>query len=293
MVTHGESTEGIRATEAQSAEVHGAAGSAENAEGHERSFERQATIGLRSARLALVAQGQALLIVILVLLLCLLCAGCSEVDAMPGIPPAQPVSPWHMWGTTQRIHLALQGVTLVDNRQLVRINYRRPDSWRFLFSAKIIGGSTPVAPNDDLVDVRFNVFAGLGRSVFNSDQVNANDVAFAYFHFLVPVGTIPGQQPQNTKYTTEVRAPRMIDPDDTTRYPLTVLPAQDLQVQVQTIFYGSSGATLDLEVGAYFAPNVHVRPDWWQPAHRPGPHGDPVAASAQAVRFLGTETGGT
>jgi hypothetical protein len=211
---------------------------------------------------------------------------------MPGVPPPAPVAPWHMWGTTERVSIAAAAApTVKQTVQLLRINYRRPENWRFWFGTRILGGSTSAA--DKFVRVRFNVLFGVGRSVFQTAQLTNGDVAFAVFNTVVAGGIPPGTQLQNVKYTDRVQTPLMDDNDPTSFHVVDHVVAQDVQCTAEITFGGGPGDTIDVEATAYFAPNVHVRPDWWQPAHRPGPHGDPMAAQAQALRFLGTETGGT
>jgi hypothetical protein len=221
---------------------------------------------------------------------------------MPGIPPAQPVSPWHMWGTTfqfERIGIAPPPF-LPSNQathQLARVNYRRPENWRFLLTGRITGGKAS-AVTATSVWAWFDLIVGVGRAFVTTERPGiavtpATVNGFARMHWLIPAGTPPGQQAWNIKWITRTDMP-LDDTDIAVRQVIEHFPAQDIQC-VGHVFMNTSdpGITVNIELGAFFAPNVHVRPDWWQPAHRPGPHGDPMAAQAQALRFLGTETGGT
>lgn len=240
-----------------------------------------------------------------------LCLACSDAvaiteDPMPGIAPAQPVSPWHMWGSSQSVTFLVShtGRPALQTLQLARVNYRRPESWRFFFGARITHGSAAVilAPCD--IVVSFRCIVGVGRTMFQTPADVAPGTTLQIeqpivrMQYQVPLGTVPGNQLYNTKYTTQGLTPPLDDAAvATSQLPIQVLTAQDLQCSADvTLIQPASlpdGSNFTVEVTALFAPATHIRPDWYQPQEKLGPRDDPAAAAARAVRFLGTEQGGT
>src|SRR5882672_3145644 len=80
------------------------------------------------------------------------------------------VPPWHMWGGTQSFEVRQQGggatPLLPTPGQLCRLSYGRPESWHWLFAAKLIAGpdTTAVGEHVTLI-VHFDLTVGIGRSV--------------------------------------------------------------------------------------------------------------------------------
>lgn len=148
----------------------------------------------------------------------------------------QPLAPWHMWGTTHTVEVP----SIVQTLQLARVNYGRPDTFRFLFTvsvAEAIGAG-------DVVGATFAVIVGIGRAAVTIDP-------FAIF-------SIAGPQAANTVvYQTTVTQRNLAAGGvDTTT---SVLPAQDIQCYART----SAGVgPYHVTIGAFFAPNVHIRPEW-------------------------------
>lgn len=192
--------------------------------------------------------------------------------------------PWHMWGT----HVSLTSNASVDpddvakpvTQQVARIDYRRPETWSFFIGAGLTGGNVNATGVDLNVELHVDLIIGVGRSVFLTDQraqgtatVQANQVAFAQFDWVVPNGVIPGQQLtsgnlQNWKYTTEVQSPALSDALQgagiDSRRLISWLPAANIQAQFRMIkLAGGPGQTVTLECHCYFAPRTHVRPDWF------------------------------
>lgn len=202
------------------------------------------------------------------LFLALFCFACSDADMNPSpIPP-----PWHMWGTTQ-VGL-MTGVALVSSDvqlpQFVRVDYKRPETWTFLFWVQLQGATAdvPVAVNFD-----FNVILGVGRSSaiiepFKRVQFPIAETTAANINAVHPF-----------RFGTRVEVP-LLDPADTVANLVEYFPAQDITIAGRATSTGSIGAGNELrfEMGAFVAPRSHVRPDWFE--------GDP------SVQFLGAETGG-
>lgn len=188
-----------------------------------------------------------------------------------------------MWGTSA--HLNADGTATQQSitRQLGRINYKRPDTWSFLIGARLTGGAVNASPGNLLVIILVDLIVGLGRSNLDTHQNPAQAIqqrfAFARFQFNVPVGTAPGQQLNNVKYTTEVLAPPLEDDFPAVRQTIDTIPAQDIQVVASLDKIAAAGGQdVNARVDAYFAPRTHLRPDWF---------------TVSAGQFLGDETGGT
>jgi hypothetical protein len=190
------------------------------------------------------------------------------------------IHPWHMWGGAAQVTASTSsaGLNYRTQGQLARIEYKRPESWRFLFYAKVLRSQTS---NPAILDVQFFVIPGVGRAStqlgtpFDSTVLNLN-IPFERFRFLLPIGTGGAV----TKWSTSVNGPVR---DDTAVVPPVVptpnvvdsIPAQDLQVsyaaQVQLTLPGDE---VQAELGVLLAPWHHARPDW------------------QAHKFVGEELGG-
>ena len=178
-----------------------------------------------------------------------------------------PFAPWHMWGTSQVVTV-VNDARWVNTVQLAKINYKRPENWRFFLAGRVIGGTITTSTQTELY-AEFNVMLGVGRSVFNTEKERTNPPAtfnpFALMHWTIPLGLQPGIQNWNRKYLTEVRAPPLDDTDQTVRELIDHLPAQDIQCQARVrISQSDPGATFQVEVSSFFAPNVHLRPDWYK-----------------------------
>jgi hypothetical protein len=192
-----------------------------------------------------------------------------------------------MWGSSQVLTVSSGAVgpanNTVSSAQLVKINYRRPETWRFLFWGRIVGGDLDPAAVTS-VHALFDVFVGVGRSVLDTQKtilgVPANFNSFVQFRWNVPIATQPGQQNNNIKYTTVTGSPVLDDASGATRL-IEHLVAEDLSCRVRFVMSGGSpGVDITAELGAFFAPNVHVRPDWF-------------AADPEVPQFPGGEAGGT
>jgi hypothetical protein len=198
-----------------------------------------------------------------------------------------PTSPWHMWGTS--VPLAgtqLPGGNTLVTQQVSRVNYKRPDTWRFWLGARLIRGTpnTGAAPN--YYRVMFSLQLGVGRSVFLTPAALAGQQAyrdqfFAVFRFEVLIGETPGRQGNNIKWATSVPTPVMNDSVATSFTMVDRLVAQDIQCSsVLHLESAPAGYEVEAEATAYFAPNVHIRPDW-------------NADVSDAAAFRGGELGGS
>jgi hypothetical protein len=190
-----------------------------------------------------------------------------------------------MWGTTQVLTatLGVTGPPVTASNQLARVSYKRPDNWRFLLTGKLVGGDVATI-GDTEVWALFDLFLGVGRSFLDTEKVALvaplTYNAFARMHWTVPVGTVVGQQNHNIKYATQVPGPPLDDDAVATRETIDHIVAEDISCRVRLVIASVDPIAITAELGAYFAPNVHVRPDWWRDA-------PPTKA------FAGNELGGT
>lgn len=157
-----------------------------------------------------------------------------------------PLDPWHMWGTSLPYNIiAGSNPGLQGTVQLAKINYARPENWRFLFVAEI--------KNDLLITntitVQFHIIAGVGRS---SSLISP----FATILFSGPVSA-----------NTIIWRTQVIEPDVSAAAPpppptfTDHIVAQDLQCYATVS--SNAGTNILLIASAYFAPNVHIRPEWY------------------------------
>jgi hypothetical protein len=204
----------------------------------------------------------------------------DDSGAVNFVPPSagqpwlrQGTPPWHMWGNTQQVGpitptfsdspegLAVQG-------QLARVSYKRPESWHWLFAARIISAPIMVDTNDAAIDIYWDVITGLGR---------AQQKMSAFDHFrwqwldparpTPPFGHVMWATSAVTPPLNYVLNAGIPTPDPTTQRPIAQLVAQDIQVNVRVQFYMRGSQVLDapavVEVSAFLSPKSHIRPDWY------------------------------
>lgn len=152
----------------------------------------------------------------------------------------QPLVPWHMWGSQQ--NLVSGGGVGIQSVQLARINYGRPDTWRFVIwittQEAIILGDSALAT--------FKVTIGVGRTSFTMDP---------FANLLI---TGPHLVPRTVWRSTIVQPNFAGAAGDNT--PTSEFVAQDIQCSCDV---SAALGTYHVTVGAFFAPNVHVRPEWF------------------------------
>lgn len=185
------------------------------------------------------------------------------------------LTPWHMWGNSQVLPpLVPAGETLVENLpfqvgQLVKVAYKRPETWRWLLGARFV--SAPISseiviigPVELIVRLDFEVIAGHGRSQFIMNP-------FEHFEWRW-TNTRPTNRPM---WSLSAQTPNLVsvtdglpDPGPVVR-PFDTLVAEDIQCRCRATWeVGGIDNTvfppMILEVSAFFAPHAHVRPDWFQ-----------------------------
>lgn len=205
------------------------------------------------------------------------CVGEVGDEMTQGVPSGMTgPAPWKMWGSSVQLETA----STVTSEQIVSIDYRRPETWRFLLYCRLLDGQIGGAGQDFQVD--FFVNMGVGRSMFQT-AIGAvfPQGQFATFGFTVPAGQRPGNQPNNNKWTTVVRTPPTSD--GAVGGPFfercETIVAQTIQCTARFTNAGVAGVAR-AEVGAFFVPNVHIRPDWFMQA-------------PNHLKFKGGETNGS
>lgn len=190
-----------------------------------------------------------------------------------GVLAAQPSPPWHMWGTSERIATA-GNIANVErqSKQLARVAYKRPENWRFWIQARLIGGDAPTVGPEE-VRIRVNLAFGVGRSVSRTEQPIVAGIiqeAFVLFTWTVPIGVLPQNVEFSNKYVTSVQTPPVDHDDDTTRQLVDHIPAENIQAFADLTVLKAEAIAIETEVTVFFAPNVHVRPDWLRVTEREG-----------------------
>lgn len=167
-----------------------------------------------------------------------------EVGGSNDDPPAwqNGLPPWHMWGNQNTV--VQDGTISQSAQQLVKVAYKRPESWRFFLWAEPI---FDLSAGGVIVD--FEVLFGVGRAFARLPIVRLRWVA----------ASTPGM-----KWVTEVPTPTLDDSlavADRVSTRMNVIVAQDIQVTANVSRQTPLVATVN--VGAFFVPNVHTRPDWF------------------------------
>ncbi len=177
--------------------------------------------------------------------LSLLVVGCTQPIGKDDMPP-----PWHMWGASQQFEIISAPPTAVTvTKQLVRINYGRPETWRWFFAASILGGTVSAA--GATVVVVYDVTFGVGRS--------QSTIRLGRFSFALAAGAIVPVQ----KFANNINGPPHDDAVPLAPNVINSISAQDIQVAVTVQFLDVTAAeVIQVDVSGYFSPETHIRPEW-------------------------------
>lgn len=194
-----------------------------------------------------------------------------------------PTVPWHMWGSTLLIEAEalVPGTDNATSHTIARISYRRPETWHWLFAARL--KSAPLLGLGDSigVQVHFDLMVGVGRT-----NVVMRSFEILTFTWDSPPNTAPLEQ---LIFSTEAVGIRQFNRlggvVTTTPVPIHEITAQDLVLSARIVAFLNGGIPvtqqLSVEVSGHFAPKNHVRPEWFQ---QPAP---------PELKFPGAEIGGT
>jgi hypothetical protein len=218
------------------------------------------------------------------------------------------IPPWHLWGNSQTLDAVVQtaaaGQVQPTTGQLVKISYKRPESWHWILSSRLISGPSGdlVAPAGAVsINVYFDLIIGTGRSaIVLQGLTGVGFTSRSFEQHTFQWDAAGGGFPPGAKiWTTEVLAPartfrtfppffndtgNAVPPDESASV-IDKIVAQDIQLSCRVfattgIANAALGGTVQVEVSAAFAPAVHVRPDWYQ------------RTAVSEAQFAGSETGG-
>lgn len=193
------------------------------------------------------------------------------------------LTPWHMWGTHKRVTIpdssssALQYQTTT---QLARVNYGRPENWRFLFGLEVLSAQDSNG-NPAYIYADFDLIVGVGRSQMTLSQ-NIDGKSPGFCRLCISYNGLPSLVVGRQKWAASTPSPPL---DESLATPVSYLidhvPAENIQCSVRLSVGAASAIPGPYVVNAhaYFAPNVHLRPDWF-------------ARGDETERFQGDEKGG-
>jgi len=171
-----------------------------------------------------------------------------------------------MWGNELQFDLQTNNVAV--SQQVTRISYKRPETWCFLFTGRIVSHVAGSSPGIPLL-FAFDVTIGIGRSVATMPRFCVLELpAIPTDDSLPPLVWAQAAYTRGLfNDTTSATADVAVD----------TIVAQDIQVQATCQLPLGGEIPMTVGMAAYFAPRSHIRPDWF----REGGH------------FDGDEWGGT
>ncbi len=182
-----------------------------------------------------------------VVALALFVVACSDQDMKN--------SPWLMWGGAESITLTANapGIMLTRHVQLTQVRYGRPTTWRYFFAANLLGGHT-TSPAPVLVD--FNLSMGVGRSTVVVPS-------FEHYRFNPGIGDIVAASKYSASVNGPVRDDSLVAPFP--QNAIVQVPLETVQIEAVVTYQATTvGDNVSIEVHSYFAPEVHVRPEWFK-----------------------------
>jgi hypothetical protein len=162
-----------------------------------------------------------------------------------------------MWGNSQTIQVTSTGGPHAEafGGQLVRVVYKRPETWKFFFGFQMPYIATNAAGK---VIIDFDLTLGVGRSQMLIRSFESFEVEWAAFS-----SPTAGSQ----CYSNSVVAParRMDSVPPVPENFIREISAQDIQLEARGTFSTTvPGDVGHITVFAFFSPAVHVRPEWFQ-----------------------------
>jgi hypothetical protein len=187
------------------------------------------------------------------------------------------MSPWHMWGNTQTLVVPVRGSgqNPPNETQLVKIAYKRPETWHWLLSARLISGPENTPGFFTRILVYFDLIVGIGRSVQRLQNVQNVSGSHSFDFFNFQWGPVNPSFPEQAHiWATQTNAPLKDFQGDTPSLdpgtPIAEIVAENIQLQARVLAQtidlnvAALGGLCTIEVSAAFAPKTHIRPDWLQ-----------------------------
>lgn len=155
-----------------------------------------------------------------------------------------------MWGSTQLLNCTSTGATasLGASTQIAFVDYKRPETWNFLLA---VGVENVIAGPAVITRVEFALTTGVGRTQITIPRFGLFQIAVA--------DLVAGNQFAIT--STELPAERAgrVSPNLVEH-----VVGQQLSLNARCFFEGgATGPQVQLSVSGYFAPQTHIRPDWY------------------------------
>lgn len=202
---------------------------------------------------------------------CLTPEECEEDD---DLTQRSGITPWHMWGNTQVFDVPRSsgGASSPLNPtpgQLTRLSYLRPESWHWVFSAKLLAGPDTTGVGEHVnFSILWDLTIGIGRSVI---LLPAFDTYF--FNWNDGAGFPQDQLIWSTQTNGPARSFRTGGGEVSTLPTIcSEFVAQDIQLNVRFFLQELSipSTPVKVELSAQFAPKTHVRPEWFKGGSFPG-----------------------
>lgn len=161
--------------------------------------------------------------------------------------------PWLTWGNLfTTAPLVLGQTSQPGGSQLVNVQYKRPENWRWFLFAMVTNATGVVA--GDIVNIFWQFTFGVGRGSITIPN-------FEFFHI---TSSAFGTPFMSASINAPARDNTLVAP-----FPQNIidhLPAQDFYIQPSIVFTaGNAGDTVTVQVAAFATPDTHIRPDWYLP----------------------------
>jgi hypothetical protein len=157
------------------------------------------------------------------------------------------------------VQLALQNAAVATSdaksTQLVRVSYKRPETWRFMVAAEIVASNLGIGSVAN-VFIDWQLTIGVGRSQITIPK---------WISMIMPLNGTSADLRQTWCNSATLPPLDPTTPDPTPRI-CDSLVAQDIQLTAVANLASLVPVIVGLKLDAYFAPNAHVRPDWYKGA---------------------------
>lgn len=195
------------------------------------------------------------------------------------------IPPWHMWGNSQTLSVldSASVVTPATEGQLIRIGYGRPDTWHWVFFARILEAPSMPGGSSTVLSLSFELTIGVGRAVivipqfelftwswgdavqpvnpplnrvkWSSQALGRCRVDTTNASFFDPWSTAPVPDVTNPNGVTNTRSVSNV---------VDKIVAQDIQLRALLLMTTTlpTEQIAKVEVGALFSPKTHLRPEW-------------------------------